>query len=142
MSQTYPGRCLCGAVEMQGRGAVELGVCHCSMCRRWTGGPFFGVQFADGLEITKGDALRWYQSSPWAERGFCGSCGATLFYRFKVGAGELHATAGPFDLPAGAAIAQHIFVEEKPAYYEFADEAPRRTGAELMAEYQAKMSQR
>ena len=43
--------------------------------------------------------------------------------------------AGSLDAPPGIAIAEHIFVEEKPAYYDFADEAPRVTGAEVFERF-------
>ena len=32
------GTCLCGAVEVVANDAAQIGLCHCSMCRRWTGG--------------------------------------------------------------------------------------------------------
>ena len=38
------GTCLCGAVEVVAGDATQIGLCHCSMCRRWTGGPFFAVE--------------------------------------------------------------------------------------------------
>ncbi len=35
------GGCLCGAVEyMIPDDLIYAGYCHCSECRRWTGGPF------------------------------------------------------------------------------------------------------
>ncbi|MFN6987310.1 MAG: GFA family protein, partial [Rhizobium oryzihabitans] len=39
VSATEHGQCLCGAVGLEAViGAREFGVCHCSMCRRWSGG--------------------------------------------------------------------------------------------------------
>ena len=35
-------------------------------------------------------ALRWYASSPGAERGFCTHCGSSLFFRSEHWPGELH----------------------------------------------------
>jgi hypothetical protein len=34
--------------------------------------------------------LRWYASSPGAERGFCMRCGSSLFFRSERWPGELH----------------------------------------------------
>lgn len=33
------GTCLCGAVSIIAPEQTRASVCHCSMCRRWAGGP-------------------------------------------------------------------------------------------------------
>ena len=43
MSETISakGGCLCGAVEIEAKTLVAfVGACHCSMCRKWSGGHF------------------------------------------------------------------------------------------------------
>lgn len=135
MTAIYSGRCLCGAIAFEGRGAPELTACHCTMCRRWHGGPSLAVRFADGMAITGGqDQVGWWRSSDWAERGFCRTCGSTLFYRI-IETGELSGEAGGFDLPDGLHIAEHYFIDRKPDYYAFADDAPQLTGAQVFARY-------
>ncbi len=37
------GHCLCGGIEVSAGDHQEVGVCHCSTCRRWSGGPLFAV---------------------------------------------------------------------------------------------------
>ena len=51
------------------------------MCRRATGQPVVaGVYFrVTDVRFTEGEARR-YHSSPYAERGFCETCGTPLFY--------------------------------------------------------------
>lgn len=137
MSDTHSGRCLCGAVTFEGRGAPTLDVCHCAMCRKWHGGPAHGIRFEGGVALTDGAAdVSWYDSSDWAERGFCSKCGSTLFYRLKAQPDDLFAQAGAFDLPQGLSVHMHIFIDEKPDHYEFADDAKRLTAAETMAMFQ------
>ena len=132
------GKCLCGAVTFEGRGEPSVAVCHCGMCRRWHGGPGIGVEFTDGVSVSGGsETLKWFESSEWAERGFCSKCGSTLFYRLKQQPDALHAQAGQFDLPDGLTIREHIFIDDKRDYYDFAGDAPRLTGAELMARFAA-----
>ena len=41
--------------------------------------------------------LQWYASSPGAERGFCGRCGSTLFFRSTKWPGELHVARANVD---------------------------------------------
>ena len=77
------GRCLCGAVRFVAEGVEsEFDACHCGMCRRWTGGPFFTSR-AQSVVFEGTAALVRYPSSDWAERGFCRFCGSTLFYYLK-----------------------------------------------------------
>jgi len=92
--------------------------------------PEQGVIFqADGTLI-------WYRSSDWADRGFCATCGSSLFYRLSAQPDYIVVAAGAMDEPgAFTRIDSHIFVDEKPGFYEFADDAPRRTGAEVIAEF-------
>ena len=132
------GNCLCGVVKLEGHGAPKINVCHCGQCRHWHGGPALGIAFKEGVSVVSGDQnIAWYASSNWASRGFCKTCGSTLFYRLNAKPDELHAQAGSFHLPAGLAIKEQIFVDEQPDYYDFKGDAIRLTAAELMARYQA-----
>lgn len=131
------GRCLCGKVAYAGKGVRgQIHVCHCADCRRWTGGPFMGVQFSDGVDIVDASHVNWFESSQWAARGSCKTCGTTLFYRLAAAPGNLIVTAGSLDDAAGmGAIEEHIFIDSKPAYYDFKGDAPRVTGAEVFARF-------
>jgi hypothetical protein len=131
-STKHTGRCLCGAVTYEGSGAIHgPHVCHCRQCARWGGGPAIGLEFSEGIQFQ--GPVKWYRSSEWAERGFCSECGSTIFYRlvdgsvFSVGAGSVD------DQSALHAIGQHIFVDSKPGYYDFADNSPRLTSDEFLA---------
>jgi hypothetical protein len=131
------GNCLCGSVEFHGEvaDAPEFGVCHCGMCQKWTGGPAFAISM-ENVEFTKTGALVWYRSSDWAERGFCGLCGSSLLYRLTGDPPVYIPYVGCLDLPAGLNLAEHIFVDSKPDYYDFTGNAPRLTGEEFLARLQ------
>ncbi len=138
MSKTT-GKCLCGAVTFSIAETIDkVSVCHCEMCRRWNSGPMMAVHPHGGIDIGRGEALRWYRSSDWAERGFCGTCGTSLFWRLADGpsdqaGGGMTASAGAIDGLEDAALERHIFVDEKPRYYDFKDDAPQLTAAETIA---------
>jgi hypothetical protein len=134
MTVRIPGRCLCGAVhfETEFKDGPAFGVCHCSMCQHWNGGPGLASEFVR-TEFGSAQTLSWYQSSDWAERGFCGTCGSSLFYRLKDMPDVLFIQLGCLDLPDDTHLAEHIFYDEKPAYYDFADQSPRLSGAEFLA---------
>ena len=42
-----------------------------------------------------------------------------------------------FDLPKGLPIKHQIFVDEKPDWFDLAQESPMKTGAEIIAEAKA-----
>ena len=75
------GQCHCGAVryEMSAR-TVYRAVCHCSDCRRHSGGPMvaWGLVSRDNLQV-EGET-REYASSENGRRHFCPACGTGLFY--------------------------------------------------------------
>lgn len=135
--KTATGRCLCGGVRFNIQDAPDtVSVCHCETCRRWSGGPLMAVDTDDALAFEADGPLVWYRSSDWAERGFCRTCGTSLFYRLVEQPGHVAISAGTLDDPGALArIERHIFVDEKPGFYEFADDTPRLTGAEAMAEF-------
>ena len=70
------GGCLCGAVRFTLKDTpTEYGACHCSMCRKFSGGIELGVQvLPDGITWDADEDLATYTSSAWAERGFCRRC--------------------------------------------------------------------
>ena len=130
------GHCLCGAVSLSVASAKPLvDVCHCDMCRRWGGGPLMGMSGAS-FTIAGKEHVTSYASSDWAERAFCSKCGTNLWYRFVPS--DLYSfTAGLFDIRDGVEIEQQIFVDEKPDFYDFAQQTPMKTGAEIIAEAEA-----
>src|SRR4030095_14571631 len=129
------GRCLCGAVTFEAEG-VELGmhVCHCWTCRRWAGGP----TFASGVATVafQGQAnIGRFDSSTWAERGFCKRCGSSLFFRLKQ-TDQYIIHMGAFDSQVPFAVSSEIYIDEKPPGYDLAGAHPRLTGEEFMATLQ------
>lgn len=129
------GGCLCGAVRFAvPKPLPSVSVCHCDMCRRWNSAPMLAVHPDGEVALLSSETLTWFRSSDWAERGFCSKCGTSLFWRFSEEGGETVVAAGALDDQASLkGPGQHIFVDQKPTYYEFADDAPRLTGAEAIA---------
>jgi hypothetical protein len=134
-SNTMTGGCLCGAVRFTATPAKrDVGACHCSMCRRWSAGPFLALECDDTLKIEDATNLGIYRSSEWAERAFCKQCGTPLFYRL-VDRNWHAVSAEAFDDRAGFQFTSQIFIDEKPAYYDFANKTKTMTGAEVFAAF-------
>jgi hypothetical protein len=135
MAGPKQGGCLCGAVRFTASPKDhEVGACHCSMCRKWTGGPFMVIDCSDTVKVENDSNLGVYRSSEWAERCFCKKCGSVLFYRL-VQNGNSYASAEAFDDRAGYALTSQVFIDEKPAYYDFANKTHNMTGAEVFAAF-------
>jgi hypothetical protein len=119
------GQCLCGAIRYQyGAKPTAVTVCHCGMCRRWHGslGAYVGGRHAD-YRLEGAEHLRWYGSSPEAERGFCALCGSKLFWRLKD-LTVMDVTTGTLDQPTGLSTTAHIWVRDKGDYYGMPEDAP------------------
>lgn len=112
MTQAHGG-CLCGDVRFTVRWPSEwLAHCHCSLCRRAHGAAFvtwFGMRNTHARIEDRAGSLRWYTSSPGADRGFCGRCGSSLFFRSQRWPGELHIALANLEGDADRAPMAHVF---------------------------------
>lgn len=127
------GSCLCGAVKISAKTmSNKVGACHCSMCQKWTGGPFMAIDCGTDVSIQGEENVTIFNSSEWGERGFCKKCGSNLFYRLKHD-NKYILPVGLFDGAEGLIFDHQIFIDEKPEYYCFANETHNMTGAEVFA---------
>ena len=117
---------MCGAVRIEVTGDLKPpDACHCVQCRKWSGHIGVGTDVPrDALTIVGEENVTWYQSSPKVRRGFCKTCGCSLFFdpidRAKVK--WIGVTMGAFDDPTDTHIAIHIFTAEKGDYYDLPDD--------------------
>jgi len=126
------GKCLCGGVVVRLPAAMnDVGVCHCRMCRRWGGGPWMALQAPGSL--VSGDTLVVYRSSGFAERAFCGRCGAHIFHRPQDGP-EQAISAGLFNITS-LQVKREIFYDAKPPYYRFETASEKRSTASMAREW-------
>ena len=122
----HKGSCLCGAVTFEITGALRPpDACHCTKCRKHSGHVFVSTDVPRAaLTIAGADHLTWYQSSEKVRRGFCTTCGASLFwdpiYKDWIGV-----AMGAFDTPTDTKLGIHIFVAEKGDYYDLTDGLPQ-----------------
>jgi hypothetical protein len=120
------GRCLCGAVRFEVRGALrDVVLCHCVECRRWSGHVFAATAARrEDLELLQDEALRWVaspESDSDARRGFCGECGSSLFWDAPA-SDTICIAAGTLDEPTGLRTIRHVYVDHVGDYYELPDD--------------------
>lgn len=130
------GGCACGAVAFEIAGPLRpIIACHCRQCRKFTGHHAAATQgLLRNLRFGREEGLRWFDSSDSARRGFCGSCGSTLFWQPKTG-GRISIFAGALDDLDGLEMAGHLFPSEAAPYYRIADGLPEldRASADALA---------
>ncbi|MBW2254126.1 MAG: GFA family protein [Deltaproteobacteria bacterium] len=122
------GGCLCGAVSYEAEPpTLFCAHCHCRWCRRAHGAAFvtwFGVP-EERFRLVEGvEDLRWYQSSKRSRRGFCGTCGTTLFFASTSSPGEMHIALATVDTPIDREPALHCFVDQKAPWWHIDDDLP------------------
>jgi len=132
------GGCLCGAVRYTLKSPPKsLGACHCSMCRKFSGGIELGLDVpADAITFQSEETLRVYVSSEWAERGFCTKCGSSLFWRLTAPGpmqGLFSLSAGSLDDLGDLELDQEVYIDMKPAGYALTGDHKRLTEADVMA---------
>lgn len=118
------GRCLCGEVRFELAPPVrDVVVCHCSLCRRsgTLAGAYVEVPRA-GLSLV--GEPRWYTDGNDRKRGFCGTCGATLFW--DAGHGTISVSAGAVDDGDDLRTLAHIYVDDAASWEHVPDDAPHR----------------
>lgn len=127
--------CVCGATRITAKNVSHcVAACHCGMCRKWVGGPLMAVDCGTEVALSGEENVSIFNSSKWAERGFCRQCGTHLFYRVKR-TGQYVLPVGLFGDDDSFVFDQQLFIDEKPPYYRFANETEDLTGAEFFAKY-------
>ena len=125
------GQCLCGAVAVRAQiEAPNLRACHCSMCRRHTSGMFISIATVPGSLNVAGPA-KSFRSSDWAERGFCETCGSTLWYG-TIEDGMRHPAAGLFEDGGGGEMKIEFYADQCPHGYALEGEHRKLTTDETL----------
>jgi hypothetical protein len=93
-----------------------------------------GIPCGSDVQIEGIEHLKVYQSSDWAERAFCGDCGTHVFYRL-LPTQEHFLPAGLFQDVTDFEFTEQIFIDQKPSYYDFANQTMNLTEAEVFAKF-------
>ncbi|WP_245875534.1 GFA family protein [Puniceibacterium antarcticum] len=116
---------------------TSYGICHCTMCQRWAGSALFAITIPE-VDITFSGihAIQRFQSSGWAERAWCGTCGSSLWYKVTEKGqhfGGYEIPIGLFDDANGLVIAHEIFIDRKPDAFALAGDHERLSDAETLS---------
>ena len=132
MTRKISGRCLCGAVTVCATVTNPIvRACHCDMCRRHGSSMFMSLATDPGSIVIEGPA-KSFRSSEWAERGFCETCGSTLWYG-TIADGARHISAGLFENAGDAPLKLEFFADACPDGYALAGDHRKMTTKETIA---------
>jgi hypothetical protein len=122
----HTGSCLCGAVKFEVEGDLPgPDACHCTQCRKTSGHYWASTDVKrSALKVDGEFNVAWFRSSENVQRGFCSTCGASLFWD-PIGKDWIAVAMGAFDAPTDTRLAKHIFVADKGDYYELKDGLPQ-----------------
>lgn len=125
----HTGSCLCGKVTFEVSGDLPApSACHCSQCRKHSGHFEASTDIPRSAVTVDGEEhVTWFHSSEKVRRGFCSTCGSSLFWD-PIDRDKHDWTAiamGAFDTPTGTRLERHIFVADKGDYYDIADGLPQ-----------------
>ena len=122
----HTGSCRCGAIRFEVAGALPgPDACHCTQCRKFSGHYFVSTDVPrSAVTIHGAENVTWYRSSEKVRRGFCATCGSSLFWD-PIERDWIGIAMGAFDNPTGAHTHVHVDVGDKGDYYEIGDDAPQ-----------------
>lgn len=116
MNTEWTGGCQCGRIRFRALALSDNAhICHCRMCQK-ASGNFFGARVGvllSDLIWTRGEPSRFF-SSKGAARGFCSSCGTSLFF-LGDGSERISISIGAFDEPNNIKLDFELGIEGKVA---------------------------
>lgn len=130
------GQCMCGAVTVEAEPTKDfITACNCENCRRWTGGVNFTFN-VDEISAAINGPVKTVSVAPWAERGFCGTCGSGIFYRVTAEGpnhGLLKLSAGLFPDATGLPVGVEYYADQRPAAFDLSQPHQEMTATEVRA---------
>ena len=118
--------CLCGGVKIKTKGKLRHVInCHCKQCMK-THGNYAAYTSCpeDNITFINKKTLKWFESSKIAKRGFCSTCGASMFYKL-LKSNNISIAAGLFHNPTKLKTHSNIFTKDKLDYYKLDRSLPK-----------------
>ncbi|HVJ40160.1 MAG TPA: GFA family protein [Dongiaceae bacterium] len=130
MIEAHEGSCQCGWVKFRATAQPrDVHHCHCSMCRRATGGAFATLAWYKDAQIawlTNQPAS--FRSSDIARRGYCPHCGSPIYLKYDLST-DIGLMIGVFAAPETLPPTHHYGVEAKIGWLHVDDDLPQEVTA-------------
>lgn len=96
------------------------------------------VQCGTDVSFEGQEFIKEYDSSAWANRGFCSNCGTHLYYRLKA-TNSYNMPLGLFPVIENLEMDMQYFIDKKPSHYCFANETRKMTEEEIFKYFSSQM---
>ncbi len=127
---TMRGSCWCGQVRFEVREPfVTLNFCHCTSCKRISGGvgTANGRARTEWIEVTQGrELLTTYRPDEGTAKTFCSVCGANLFGGGWPESEEVSVRLTAIDTPFDERPQAHTFVRSVAPWETLPDDGAER----------------
>lgn len=124
--ETFEGGCLCGQVRWRATApAANIRVCHCRLCQRATGAPFFARAVFRAEDFSWSGEVTAWPTSPRIDRRACVRCGTPMFATPKDSPARIGVSIATCDDRNALVPDCHIWVSEKAAWVAIADGLPQ-----------------
>ena len=110
--------CLCGGIKIKVKGKLRhVNNCHCSQCMKTHGNyAAYTACLEENITFINKKTLKWFRSSNIAKRGFCSTCGSSIFYK-RIKSENISISAGIFNNPTKLKTYSNIFTKGKLDFY-------------------------
>ncbi|MDY0884412.1 GFA family protein [Dongia soli] len=127
VQRSIQGGCQCGRIRfITSQAPLDVNYCHCSMCRRATGGLFATLAWFPLEHLAwSSEQPAWFRSSKMAGRAFCPHCGTPLAMLYD-GSNQIGLLLGSFDDPLPFAPTHHYGIEGRLAWVDIQGHLPAR----------------
>ena len=134
MHPIHRGGCHCGQLRYQfGAPLNDIAHCHCSDCRRTTGGilttwltvPLASFQWLSGTPHS-------YASTATCLRSFCPNCGAQLTLFSQLSPHSLDISVATLDHPEQAPADRHIWVQSRLSWLQVDPQLPEEAQEQIL----------
>jgi hypothetical protein len=116
--ESMKGSCLCGGIKFSfEKFYADIANCHCSMCRKFSGAAYgtFGTVNAENICWESGlELIKVFRSSQKAQRGFCSTCGSSIYYRLVIPNAPFEIALGLLEAEPAEAVTANIFCAYRP----------------------------
>jgi hypothetical protein len=125
MGNPITGGCLCRACTYRTEAEpINVRVCHCRACQKATGGSLYARVLVPQAGLDIAGPVVWYNSSDDVRRGFCPSCGSSLFSE-RSSREAVGLTMGTLDDPNRFEPAEHIWTSAMQRWVRLDDGLPQ-----------------
>lgn len=114
------GSCLCGGVAFHAAlPALDASHCYCTMCQKFHGaaaGSYLDVA-ASGYVVERGaELIVDYASSSEGRRGFCKTCGSSLYWRSSARPDVIALSLGTLQPAWTGTVEREVYTDTRPAW--------------------------